>query len=84
MRACCRRCWQRRIGKKIRRKERDKQKLSSGKIEFQKSVANAETMQHRLSGHGQAHKTAVCSAGTEVSGSDLHPVPRQDKGLKLS
>ena len=88
VRACCRRCWQRRREKKktIRRKEWDKEKLSSGKIEFEKLVANAEpsTVLHR-----QAHKAAPCSAEAEVDSPNningklgLYPDPRHDNRVR--
>ena len=53
--------------KTIRRKKRDKEKLSSGKIEFEKLVANAETSTVL---HRQAQEAAQCSAEAEVDSSN--------------
>ena len=88
VRACCRRCWQRRREKKkktIRRKECDKEKLSSGKIKFEKLVANAETSTVL---HRQAYKAAPCSAEAEVDSPNngklgLYPDPRHDNRVRL-
>ena len=72
--------------KKINQKERMRQReLSSGKIEFEKLVANAEpsTVLHR-----QAHKAAPCSAEAEVDSPNngklgLYPDPRHDNRVTL-